>query len=187
MTEIGARVDETRASATLAEVTAFLVQSLNQSERLVQDLPPGVYARRVEALGGSIGGHLRHSLEHVEILLGALDSGEVFFERRSRDGRISEDPDIALETLRSLRARLQLELQRGRLDRAVTARSSLSGDLAQTVDLPSSLAREMVYVGLHYVHHLALVATAARLQGCAVDPDLGKAPATLYYERCRKD
>jgi hypothetical protein len=41
----------------------------------------------------------------------------------------------------------------------------------------------LVYVGLHFTHHMALMAVSARAQGLAVPDGFGKAPATLAYER----
>lgn len=164
-------------------VAAFVTGYLDQTEALLEGLPQGVYARHVPAVGGSIGGHVRHCLDHVQGALRALESGEVYFERRDRDPKVAVDPSAALDWLRRLRMDLGEAAAVGALARPVAARTSLSGDLAASVALPSTLARELVYVGLHFVHHLALVATAARLQGLAVDPLLGRAPATLHHER----
>jgi uncharacterized damage-inducible protein DinB len=168
---------------TPVEPGQFVISCLDQSESLLLGLPAGAYAKPVEAVGGSIGGHLRHCLEHVGILLAALDSGEVFFEDRRRDEGISSRADLALAEIHGLRQALAQAAAEDRLERTLRARSSLSGDLAESVAYDSSAKRELVYVGLHFVHHMAFMAIAARLMGHDPGAEFGKAPATLSYER----
>jgi hypothetical protein len=161
----------------------FVLHCLEQSQGLLGSLPPGAYAREIDTIGGSIGGHMRHCLEHLENLLKGLDSGEVYFENRHRSPELSTIPELALKEIVSLDERLRRASASGRLTEALSARSSLSGDLSKSLVYESSAGRERVYVGLHFVHHMALMAIAARLQGLEVDRDFGKAPATLHYER----
>jgi hypothetical protein len=161
----------------------FVLGVLDQAEGFILGLPEGAYAARVEAIAGSLGGHLRHCLEHLAELLHGLESGEVFFENRKRDLLVSGFAQAGLAELGRLRAGLSQARETGRLELPLIARSSLSGRLEESVCYPSSAGRELVYVGLHFIHHMALMATAARLLGVPVDTDLGKAPATLVFEK----
>lgn len=162
---------------------AFVLQILDQVEAFLVALPAEAYSARVSVMEGSIGGHLRHSLEHVAELLRGLRTGEVYFERRERDPQVESNVDAALAELRRLRA--GLAAAEG-LEQAMSARSSLSGRLEESLAYPSSPARELVYVGLHFTHHMALMAVAARAQGLSVPDGFGKAPATLAYERASR-
>jgi uncharacterized damage-inducible protein DinB len=162
----------------------FVLELLDRNERLLCALPAGAYETPVEALGGAVGGHMRHSLEHLRILLHGRLTGEVYFERRNRDAGISTRLDAGLAELRSLRTELQAAAQEpGFLGAPLNARTSLSGALDESVAYSSCVGRELVYVGLHFVHHMALIEAALRLQNVPVEAHFGKAPATLAYER----
>lgn len=161
----------------------FILHILDQNERFLLSLPEGAYERKVQEVGGTIGGHLRHSLEHLRELLRGIEHGEVFFEKRRRDPLISQFVEAGLLELRFLRDALNAVDAAGILSSPLRSRSSLSGDLRETVCHPSCFGRELIYVGLHFVHHMALMAVAARLQGLHVEADFGKAPATRAYEQ----
>jgi uncharacterized damage-inducible protein DinB len=161
----------------------FVLQLLDQNRAFVQGLPPGAYAQRVPALQGSIGGHLRHCLEHVDEWLRGLERGQLCFEDRRRDATVQGQPAAALAEIGRLRLALEQACRQGAGHGALEARSTLTGRLEDAIPCASSADRELIYVGLHFVHHMALMAVAARLQGLAVPDAFGKAPATLAYER----
>ena len=160
----------------------FVLACLDHTADFIRALPESIYRENAGPVGANVGAHLRHSLEHVAEILNAIDSGEVYFERRQRDARIASDPTAGLAELQRLRANLAQAWKAGRLERPVTSRCSLSGDLDSSLCIPSSMARELAYVGLHFTHHMALMAAAARWHGANVAEGFGKAPATLFYE-----
>lgn len=168
-----------------SEVGTFVHGYLGQSVTLLEGMPYEAYGLVVAAVGGSVGGHLRHCLEHVQSWLEGLERGTVYFEDRSRDRRLESDRDHAVAACRTLAARLSEADEKGFTNLKMLSKTSLTGDLARWVELPSSAERELVYVGLHFVHHMALMATAARLQGLAVPEDFGVAPATLAHRRMK--
>lgn len=161
----------------------FVSACLADADAFVRSLPEGSYAFHAEPMQGSIGGHLRHSLEHVENLLAGLEHGEVFFEKRHRDARLGSDAAFARERIRALAAALACAEAAGQLQGPMASRSSLSGELEDCVVIESTVQRELVYIGLHFVHHMALMAISARLQGISVPADFGKAPATRVFEK----
>jgi uncharacterized damage-inducible protein DinB len=161
----------------------FIISCLGETRSLLKALSPEIYRKQVPSLDGSIGGHLRHSLEHLQIFLNGMEGEEVYFEKRERRKGVEEDMETALLEIARLEEALQSAPLEGAYETPMTSRSSLSGDLRESVEYPSVWGRELVYVGLHFVHHMALMAVAARLQGLEVDSRFGKAPATLHFER----
>ena len=166
---------------------------LRQLRQCLGGLNDEQYAALVPVIGGSIGGHSRHMLEHYQSILDARLNGSVCFENRSRDAKIQNHRSAALDRIRDLEVAVDewsLALVAGEvtqgslpcLESPLLAQTSLTGNLSEVVAIKSTFSREWIYVILHAVHHLAIIATAARYQGLAVDPNLGRAPATLYFE-----
>ncbi len=166
---------------TYLSASDFLTQLLDQNKAFVESLPAGAYGFRIEALQGSIGGHMRHCLEHVDEWMRGLERGRLCFEDRRRDAEVQQVPAAALAEIARLRG--ALAQAQPRPQQPVEALSTLSGRLEDALSCASTAERELIYVGLHFVHHMALMAVAARLQGLAVPDAFGKAPATLAYER----
>jgi hypothetical protein len=57
----------------------------------------------------------------------------------------------------------------------------LAGDF--DFQAPSSLCRELAFLGSHTVHHFALLLEHCHQQGVSVPEGFGKAPATRAHER----
>ena len=75
---------------------------------------------------------------------------------------------MALERIAALKAWLAEGSSQLALGRELASRVSLDGELENYIEISSSLKRELVYVILHGVHHMALIAVgsqAARSRG----------------------
>ncbi len=126
----------------------------------------------------SIGGHLRHIIEHYLSFLQGLECGEIDYEKRARDPLIENDPDYAIGTLESVAARL------ADLAGALTNRGLyLCAETTPGIATPTSVLRELEFLLSHTIHHYALVAVMARLQGCEPEPTFGIAPSTLKFQQ----
>ena len=131
---------------------------------------------RAGAAWRAVGPHLRHCVEHFRLLLEGLDSGRVDYDARARDPRLESDPEAmrgalkdisgALGGLRADRLQLALEVTQS----AAPGRSPLT--------TPSCLERELVFLSSHSIHHIAIMALAARTAGASVPPDLAVAYST---------
>lgn len=149
---------------------------LAQGRRLLARLDDAVYVRALPSVfGASIGGHIRHNLDHYRCLLAGLSAGRVDYSGRERDRRTETDRFHALAELASLRRALAA-LPYAR-DLLVRRESDPEGAWA-----PSSMARELDFLMSHTVHHYAIVAILCRLQGIAPEPDFGIAPSTLRHQ-----
>ncbi|MBN8247707.1 MAG: hypothetical protein J0L84_09720 [Verrucomicrobia bacterium] len=156
---------------------------LRQGEALLGVLSAEHYVRRLPAaFHGTIGGHVRHCLDHFTSLLRGLDSDLVDYDHRDRDPRIEGDPEYALGVLRRVRMELE-QVDPGVLTTPVSARCEVSYDHGDSPVTRSSLGRELVYAVAHGIHHYAIISVMARLMGAALPPHFGVAPSTVAHRR----
>lgn len=146
---------------------------LEQSHGLIAALAPTVYATVPAGRRSGAGPHVRHILDHYAALLDGVAGGVVDYEARERDERLERDPQRALaaieQTIRGLRA--LAERDGGRV-------LAVSSDGHQG---PSTLARELLFLLSHTVHHQALVSLLLQNAGVEVDECFGVAPSTLRH------
>lgn len=163
-------------------MTAFdlLARALDDLAQVIRPLPAEQFARRDWRSSGSVGGHVRHCLDHVDALLRAIGSGVCCYDDRVRGEAVERDPALACARLAACRMRLT-RLDPALLQRplALSARISREGVELHTA---SSVAREIVFVLSHTVHHAALVAVLLEAQGESLPAHFGLAPTTPVLE-----
>jgi len=126
---------------------------------------------RAREVSGSVGGHVRHCLDHVAALIAGLESGFVDYDIRVRGTAIESRREAALAEIARLIAGLE-------------GVGTCSPDTPVWVDVgtadfaPSTLARELAFVSSHTIHHFALVALLLHDIGVRVPPRFGYAPST---------
>jgi uncharacterized damage-inducible protein DinB len=128
---------------------------------------------------GSVGGHVRHCLDHVDTLLGGVEHGTIDYDRRLRGTEIETSRAAALESLvRQERSLLALpRASEGRPLRLVT----MIGAALPPVDVATTVGRELAFVLSHTIHHNALIAVMARTLGVPVPERFGYAPSTIAH------
>lgn len=169
-------------------VVQYCVATLHDVEQLVEGQSVDDYrCPCAEAGGGSIGQHLRHTLDHFRATLEVREGETLDYDLRERGTAIETDRLLALQQLKSLSSRLS-SLSESLLHQPLRLRCIVSEEGVQ-VEVTSSLSRELAFCASHAVHHLALMATITRLQGRAVAEHFGVAPATLAHrhEEERRD
>lgn len=183
-------IDLGRAAGTCTAAAAQLDGCLAQIDELVAALEPAAYATPLEGIfGGSIGGHVRHCLDHVRVLVEVAEgagrdaAAPADYDTRARGTDIESDPAAARTHLADLRSRL-IAAARGPLDRPVALSVMLSGD-GLRVPMGSTLGREIAFVFSHTIHHQAMIGGMARHLGVAVPAGFGRAPSTLAHDRGR--
>lgn len=129
-----------------------------------------------------VGPHLRHVLDHYDMLLAAWSQGDVVdYDRRCRDTRSEQDRSFAAHRLRRLLLSLE-QLQQASLALPLTiATASDAG--SEPVVCNSTLGRELLFLQSHAIHHQAVIRAAAQHAQVVLPTGFGKAPATLAYER----
>ena len=167
----------TAAAGTAAEQLHIVIQQMRRVLEGLTDegytvLPAGHFE-------SGIGGHVRHSLDHIDALLRGLSLGVVDYDARKRGTAVETDRVSAIAELDRLSGDVQ------------TVRSA---DIAQPLDvqtvvsptdkpvrLTSSIGRELAFVLSHTIHHNAMIAALARAIGCDVPQWFGYAPSTIAH------
>lgn len=128
----------------------------------------------------AIGTHVRHILEHYEILM-RVENLPINYDRRTRDLAVEQCPQTGIASLQVVRAQLH-DLADMASEQTLTVACSCATDGSeQPTVVTSTLGRELMFLQSHTVHHLALIAVLARQRGMSVPTDFGVAPATLQY------
>lgn len=162
-------------------VLAAAIALLGQGEELLEVLSIEGYTRRVGvAFNGSIGGHYRHCLDHFASLLSGCGTGTVDYDHRARDPRLEKNPELARRETEALRKALA-GMNPERLAERVSVRCEVSYEHGDSPLTRSTLGRELVYAIAHGIHHFALIAVMARLQGVELPADFGVAPSTVAH------
>jgi hypothetical protein len=155
-----------------------LADILTDTARVVSQLAPEEYTDSdVPGISGSIGGHVRHCLDHVRAVELGMDRGLVDYDARRRDIRIESDRETAVRSLLGAASRLQ-SVPADALEGRVVVRTLIATD-GPVVEAVSSVARELAFVISHTIHHNAQIALLAhRLGSTRLPRRFGIAPST---------
>ena len=151
---------------------------------LLRSLPPGCFAAGdVTVLGTSIGGHVRHLLDHYDCVLDSVSSGSIDYACRSRDSRTETDGRFAVSRCEQLAERLRGLALASATPLAVRHEP---GDPSLPAN-ESSLGRELEFLHSHTAHHFALIAILLLRQGLPVPADFGLARSTVRHRDSQPD
>lgn len=172
-------------SAPAASVAAAAAAILAQCADFLDSIPDDCYARESRTIkGGTIGKHVRHTVDHFAAPLGCLDRDEpVDYDHRAREVPMETSPDVARQTIRTLLARLHAIDDRA-AGRPIQIRVMLAGDGTEAL-LDTSLGRELHFAFHHAVHHYAMLKAIAGEFGVTAPPEFGVAPSTLNFLQAR--
>ncbi|MCP5537186.1 MAG: hypothetical protein H7A51_13280 [Akkermansiaceae bacterium] len=167
---------------------------LQQAAALVDALEDGSYVRAEPMFYNStVGGHLRHCLDHYESFARGVSEGKIDYDCRCRDQQVENKTHVArsrINTIIGLLERLADQTpnksvlikmdcggasQRGQ-DNANNCAGG-AGELWQS----STLGRELQFLVSHTVHHFAMIRGICQRAGESLDADFGMAPSTLRY------
>ncbi|MGE0482289.1 MAG: DinB family protein [Phycisphaerae bacterium] len=172
--------DPLTARAADREPLSALAAVLGQLRALVASLSDADYTRDGSAVvAGTIGGHVRHCLDHVNALLGGLATGEIDYDARERGTAAETRPASAVALLDEQLAALAA-CPADALARPLQMRMCMTRDGAPRT-FATTIGREIAFVHSHTIHHNATIAALARAFGAGVPDDFGYAPATLAY------
>jgi hypothetical protein len=169
------------AEASCAVFADPLIGVLEQLRSLVARTTQADYVAQADArfLSATIGGHVRHCLDHVAAIVGRDRDQRIDYDHRERGTSVETDPVAGLAELQRLIA-------------GVVALRDIDGDCpvevmlmpdrrGQSVAVRSSLARELAFALSHTIHHQATVRGMAMARGISVDNGFGYAPSTLSH------
>ncbi|MEO6435813.1 MAG: DinB family protein [Tepidisphaeraceae bacterium] len=153
---------------------------IEQLQAVVATLRDEQYTMRpVGVVDSSIGGHVRHCLDHVRALLSAIETGTLDYDHRERGTPIETDRAATLNLIRAFRNQLDA-LPDDVLDRALRLSVLMTSDGLPML-VGSTVGREMAYVLSHTVHHNALIGTMVKILGGWLPDRFGYAPSTLAH------
>ena len=172
-------------SGGMERVAAGADAVLCQCRDLLRAVTDDVYRAESRVLvGGTIGKHLRHTLDHIAAALAARDGGTIDYDHRERGVPVETDRAEASRVIDSLRARLA-EVRGGSLDAPVRVRVMTDADGSEA-ELGSTRARELAFATHHAVHHQAMMRAIAAEFGVQTRPEFGRAPSTLNHDRATR-
>lgn len=178
------------------------VHYLKQAAELVDRLNDGFYARSEPIFYNStIGGHLRHCLEHYESFTQGLVQGRIDYDVRPRDEMVENRTQVAYQRIATIVAELlAIEAQEDAGSIPIQSRELLvkmdCGGLRECAEAPgnaaeetmwqlSSVGRELQFLVSHTVHHFAMIRGICQSAGEELSEHFGMAPSTLRYrEQC---
>lgn len=153
-----------------------LASTLRELADVIRPLSRTEYGRREMTVSGSIGGHVRHCLDHVCALECGIATGAMSYDHRTRNTPIERDPQFAVARLRRAISRLG-GVGDNLLERPLTLVAQID-DTGQTVRVPTSVGRELAFVISHTIHHSAIVALLLEHAGHVPPARFGMAPTT---------
>lgn len=157
--------------------------ALEQAIVLLPRLTEAQYRHRHAAcFNASIGGHIRHNIDHYLSFLDGFASGKIDYEARQRDVRIETERDYALAMLKEAAARLG-SLAVDATDKTLCVRMESVGENHPSAWGASTGRRELLFLLSHTIHHYALVAVCCRLLGMDPGEEFGLAPSTLRHRQ----
>lgn len=161
-----------------------LVGLLRQLFDLVESLADEEYTRKpVGVVPSSIGGHVRHNLDHVGALLRGLRAGKVDYDLRDRGTDVERDRGAALAEIRRLEEGLS-DFPWHAVPPLINLTALVAPDRPGVTSLTSP-DRELAFVVSHTVHHNAIIGIMVRLLGAELPGDFGYAPSTIAHQRSR--
>ena len=169
-----------KETVTLPDISKHVLYDLRW---FLSGIEPVHYQASLEVLSGAtIGQHTRHIIEFFQCLLqqSADDAMPVInYAMRKRDYLIESAPDHALNAVNALCERLG-DIQ---IEKQCLLDSTEHGE--DSILVPSTIARELIYTIEHAIHHLAIVKIALKI----INPQLslpqhfGVAPSTIRYRQ----
>ena len=161
------------------------ITSLMSIKRMLLAINDQQYRAVVAPFTASLGKHLRHVIEHYQLLLDGLDDGYIDYDDRLR-GEIDESERSSM-IMRIQRVCQALHEIPSRYSGDEMIMISTAVDQASEVPKVSSgLNRELVFLQSHSVHHYAIISAILKLQNVDVDADFGVATSTLIHEKNQK-
>jgi uncharacterized damage-inducible protein DinB len=154
-----------------------LAAVLAQLADVVRALPDRAYAAPgPRGVSGSVGGHVRHCLDHVLALEQALVSRRIDYDTRRRGSGIETDRHAALDALDAARARL-VALDDRWLAGLVSVESQIAPGEPRVVT-QSTIGRELAFVISHTIHHNATLNVLLHHDAHDTPAGFGYAPST---------
>ncbi|RYH02502.1 DinB family protein [archaeon] len=159
--------------------------SMLQQKLLVLDLltDEDYCKKNVDIFNSSIGGHLRHSMDHYEALVTAASSPSSFadYDSRSRNTLVETNRKAAKDSVLALQKKLE------KLDLEKNIEVSFIGETKTftSFKLTSTVARELSFASHHGIHHMSMIKLLLQGMGYSLpaEANVGIAPSTVLHHK----
>lgn len=140
----------------------------------------------------SAGAHMRHIIDHYLAVISGMESELIDYDVRDRGSKVELSPIFAQEKLVEIAQWIE-SLSEDDLQRSITLTTEVSITKKKVQKVPSSIARELIFVSSHALHHYAMISQISIAQKsilsrpstkAGVQPNtFGLAPATATFIR----
>jgi hypothetical protein len=155
---------------------------LLQAQRLLMRLEQVHYHMpHAHCFGSSIGGHIRHCLDHFELFFRGVAGGRVDYDARDRHTQVESNVEAAREKTETIINQLRTLAPSVDEDREIQVKLDCGGPTEYWKR--SSVGRELQFLASHTVHHFAIIGIMCNALGIVLDADFGMAPSTLRYNQ----
>ena len=152
---------------------------LKQAVALLDRLDDGLFSQPVANFyGSSVGGHLRHCIEHYLSFLTGTENGKVDYDDRKREVRLETVAAEATAVLDQISEKLE-KLMQSEPPVGLLVKMDCGGDEIEWQ--PSTLGRELQFLVSHTVHHFAMIGGICRALEVDLEDDFGVAPSTIRH------
>lgn len=158
---------------------------LRQGISLLDSIDQDTYSRKEEGpWGSSIGAHYRHVLDHFLCLIEGLWDFQINYDHRSRNRDIETSVEVARSSTHDVfEALAAISDDVLRRDCTVVHSVRYGNNVAQNV--PSVVARELIFCVGHAIHHYAIMKLLCSVRAVALPCEFGIAPSTLKYQQAQ--
>lgn len=154
---------------------------LAQLDELVGSIEDGTYTHESKVVkGGTIGKHLRHTLDHFKGAILTPADEKIDYDHRTRGTNVESDRDEARREIAKIRSALG-DMDTDALGESVTAHVMCTGD-GVCEDLGSTRGREIFFAMHHAIHHNAIISAIALELKIDLPDGFGMAPSTVNFE-----
>ncbi len=155
-----------------------ILKNLIDLKSLILKLSDEDYVLKREVYSGSsIGQHVRHILEFYRCALVSLESGVVCYDHRKRDERIELSRKFACKVMKEISDRVPVI----KGDFPIKLQANFSSEGEASLEIQTSLYRELAYCLEHDIHHQALIKVGLVSAGndFLFSENFGVAPSTI--------
>lgn len=160
-------------------VYVILHEILTEQKELLQKISTEIYTHSIPSLDDStIGGHTRHIIEFLEILLNSYHTNEINYDERQRNLELEKNPEKAMEVISGILSNIDLPNKNLILTQTVGTVS---------LEIPTNFYRELLYNIEHCIHHQALIKVAFNeiKMSHLLNKNFGIAPSTIQYRETK--
>lgn len=134
----------------------------------------------------SAGSHIRHIIDHYQSIVAGIETGIIDYDLRLRGSKVEESPQLAIDKLDELADWIK-NLSNDDLNKSIKLSTEISTQCKKVHIVETTLARELIFVGSHAVHHYAMIAQITFAQTAKTNTSFGLAPATATFLREKVD